>query len=586
MVSVVIKTVSVIIKNGIRCHKNGIRYHKGVKFMGKRFFAALFALIICFSIIISGVFPGQQGGLRTFAAFAAGKPTATVASVSAEPGETIKLSVTLSGARTLKSMMISDVTYNAEVLELKKGVWKVEDAVIRANYKNNTASMALDENTDINGVIFELEFAVKAGAARGSNTVSLTLRANYAVPGSEDVSEPITVVSGKVSVICRHANKETRNARSATCTETGYTGDVYCKTCGEKISSGAVISALGHTGGTATCVSKAICTRCGKEYGTLNTGNHTGGTELRNCVEATETEQGYTGDTYCLGCGAIIEKGNVIEKTGHTHSMTYHEGVEATCTKEGSCAYWSCDLCQKNFADKEGAEELDDIIIPKDLSKHTGGTEIINAKEATETEDGYTGDTVCSGCGEVLKAGEVIPKTGEEEPTPTETPKKNIIDSGLISVESESGFDADTELFVNALSYEALKDISLEGQEFCIAYETRLEKKSAIVTTTDTVRVNILIPEDLRSEEELTVYRINGTESLENMNATRDGNYLVFETDELSCFGIAKATANTEVEEPKTETVMIVLLAVLIVLVIALIMLIIIIKKKNKRLDK
>ena len=39
-------------------------------------------------------------------------------------------------------------------------------------------------------------------------------------------------------------------------------------------------------------------------------------------------------------------------------------------------------------------------------------TEIRNAKDATCTEDGYTGDTYCSVCNEPLKQGKKIPKTG------------------------------------------------------------------------------------------------------------------------------------------------------------------------------
>ncbi|SCI85040.1 Uncharacterised protein [uncultured Clostridium sp.] len=37
-------------------------------------------------------------------------------------------------------------------------------------------------------------------------------------------------------------------------------------------------------------------------------------------------------------------------------------------------------------------------------------TEVINAKEATCTEEGYTGDKVCKGCGKVLEKGTVIEK--------------------------------------------------------------------------------------------------------------------------------------------------------------------------------
>ena len=40
----------------------------------------------------------------------------------------------------------------------------------------------------------------------------------------------------------------------------------------------------------------------------------------------------------------------------------------------------------------------------------------MNAKEATATEDGYTGDEVCTVCGQTIKTGETIPATGEIAP--------------------------------------------------------------------------------------------------------------------------------------------------------------------------
>ena len=65
---------------------------------------------------------------------------------------------------------------------------------------------------------------------------------------------------------------EIRNKKSATCTAAGYTGDTYCKACGEKLASGKTIAALGHKYGSwytakaATAVSagqqKRVCSRC------------------------------------------------------------------------------------------------------------------------------------------------------------------------------------------------------------------------------------------------------------------------------------------------------------------------------------
>ena len=46
---------------------------------------------------------------------------------------------------------------------------------------------------------------------------------------------------------CAHENTEIRNEVKATCISDGYTGDVYCLDCGEEISKGSVIPALGHS---------------------------------------------------------------------------------------------------------------------------------------------------------------------------------------------------------------------------------------------------------------------------------------------------------------------------------------------------
>ncbi len=67
------------------------------------------------------------------------------------------------------------------------------------------------------------------------------------------------------------------------------------------------------SGGTATCCDAAVCILCNGSYGTKDADNHTGGTEIRNAVEETSYTDGYTGDTYCLGCKNLISKGTVIK---------------------------------------------------------------------------------------------------------------------------------------------------------------------------------------------------------------------------------------------------------------------------------
>lgn len=74
---------------------------------------------------------------------------------------------------------------------------------------------------------------------------------------------------------CLHTDKEVRNMKQASCLENGYTGDTYCKGCGEKLSEGEVTKAAGHE--YASKVTKKptaskegvrtyTCTRCGDSY--------------------------------------------------------------------------------------------------------------------------------------------------------------------------------------------------------------------------------------------------------------------------------------------------------------------------------
>ena len=68
---------------------------------------------------------------------------------------------------------------------------------------------------------------------------------------------------------------EIRDSKAATCTENGYEGDIYCKDCGVKLSSGEPIVAFGHTykdevKKEATTESAGIrtytCEKCGDSY--------------------------------------------------------------------------------------------------------------------------------------------------------------------------------------------------------------------------------------------------------------------------------------------------------------------------------
>ena len=191
---------------------------------------------------------------------------------------------------------------------------------------------------------------------------------------------------------CEHKNTEIKDAVAATCTEDGYTGDTVCTDCGETLQTGSVIPATGHT-----VVNDAA-------------------------VEPTCTTDGKTEGSHCSACGTVIVAQETVPATGHTEEVI--PGKEATCTEAGLTEGKKCSVCGEILVAQEeipmvphnyvdgvctacGAEDPD-YVAP--CTHET--TETKNAVAATCTEDGYTGDTVCTDCGETLQTGSVIPATG------------------------------------------------------------------------------------------------------------------------------------------------------------------------------
>lgn len=80
------------------------------------------------------------------------------------------------------------------------------------------------------------------------------------------------------------------------------------------------------------------------------------------------------------------------------HDHTTRTETPATCTEDGSVTV-ICDDC-------------DEVLSTETLPATGHSTVVKNAKDATCTEPGYTGDKVCTVCGETVETGEVIPAAG------------------------------------------------------------------------------------------------------------------------------------------------------------------------------
>ena len=219
-----------------------------------------------------------------------------------------------------------------------------------------------------------------------------------------------TTYTAQFTVACRHADTEIRNAKDATCTAPGYTGDTYCRKCGNKISSGEVIAAKGHTEVIDPAVA-ATCTKTG-----LTEGKHC---SVCNEVLVAQTEipaKGHSWDdgkittaptcenagvmTYtCAVCNAT--RTEAIDATGHTPVDIAEQ--PATCTEPGHKAGTKCSKCDAILS---GMEEI----------PAKGHTEVIDpAVEPTCTEPGKTEGKHCSVCHEILVAQEEVPAKGHTE---------------------------------------------------------------------------------------------------------------------------------------------------------------------------
>ena len=250
---------------------------------------------------------------------------------------------------------------------------------------------------------------------------------------------------------CDHKNTEIRNAKDATCTAPGYTGDTYCTDCNKTVKEGKVIPAKGHTTvidsavePTCTAPGKtegAHCSVCGTvikaqeeisakghswDAGVITTAatcenagvktytctvcnatkteaiNATGHTPVDVAEQpATCTEAGHKAGTKCSVCDAILSGMEEIPATGHTEVID--AAVAATCTEPGKTEGKHCSVCNE-------------VLVAQEEIPAKGHTEVIDeAVAATCTESGKTEGKHCSVCNEILVAQEVIPAKGHVE---------------------------------------------------------------------------------------------------------------------------------------------------------------------------
>jgi len=139
--------------------------------------------------------------------------------------------------------------------------------------------------------------------------------------------------------------EEVRNSKAPTCTEEGYSGDVYCTVCKSMLKQGEVMGKVPHQ------------------------------EELRNVIAASCSEEGYSGDVYCSACNILLQQGHPEEMLPH-QTETLNE-IAPTCSTKGYSGDVYCTVCRSTVTPGHAIPTTDHrygdwvTVIPATIS-HTG----------------------------------------------------------------------------------------------------------------------------------------------------------------------------------------------------------------------
>ena len=291
----------------------------------------------------------------TIVSSAADGLTISIQSSSAKPGEQVSLDVVFDNNPGIVGFQM-DLSYDSAKLVLEK-VEKNEGFSGYINLGSNSVSWFDQQDNDYNGIVFTMTFTVLESAGDGLTEVSFT---NCKIGDSNENQIDCSISSGTIEIKSEHSHvwDSGKITKAATCTDKGEK-TFTCTICGETKTESIDKDASNHS-----------------DYGT----------EITGAKAATCTAKGYTGDTVCKGCKAVISKGKDIEPV--EHSLKKVKAKPATCTKAGNIEYYVCSDCGKTFTDAAGTKAADDITVP--AKGHSYG-------EWTVADDKEV--RVCSVCG-------------------------------------------------------------------------------------------------------------------------------------------------------------------------------------------
>lgn len=158
--------------------------------------------------------------------------------------------------------------------------------------------------------------------------------------------------------------------------------------------------------------------------------------------------------------------------------------------------------------------------------------------------------------------------------------RANLTGNGM-ELSSEDGFDADIELDLQSVNLSDYSGLKLDDKliDVLAARNVSLIKNGLPIGVNGTITIKMVIDESMRHRDDLMVVFIADNGEIINMNATREGDYMVFNTDHNSVYAIVSYTAMPQ--GLTTGAIVGIVIGIILVLIV-LILIIVLLRRRRK----
>ena len=257
----------------------------------------------------------------------------TIGTVSGIPGETVELIAVLDNAPDIKSMAVSNITYDTGKLSLTQVEWLCDAEIKNWNSTQGRGVLTFGENTNANGAVIKMVFKINDTVKDSDVSISCAITLKTMDASDDEVPVTATVVPGKVEI---------RNE---------IPGDMDSN---KKVNSNDAVYLLYHT-------------LFGKEEYPIKQSGDIDGNGKTNSNDA----------VYLLYHVLFGEEDYPLQGAC-AHSLIYTSAAIPTCTDPGNIEYWQCSACGKYFSDAEGAVETSLANTVIEATGHTYSSEWTN----------------------------------------------------------------------------------------------------------------------------------------------------------------------------------------------------------------